>query len=335
MCPSHLKRVRVSPIRARTGHEVVAHPTIEHLRDGKFRIINRTVAGDAPKDFFQIYEHGVAHRAALASWPKYIAKVGHKWYPNESITEHLLTRIGQLLGLTIADSRLMFVRGQLRFLSRYFLKADESLIHGAEIFAGHLADDAFVREVEEQNLSRDFFTFQFVEKAIASRFPDEAVTILDDFVRMLAFDAIVGNNDRHYYNWGVITDLTSRRAPRFAPIYDTARALFWDGPESKLSEVDRNKRRDAFVGKYVAECMPKTGWDGKSGLNHFGLVEVIANERPQLAPALRSLCIADLADRVDGLIGTEFAGLFTEQRREFVLDCLNLRVQRYVQAVGT
>src|SRR5215467_4410528 len=91
MCPHHLRHIRLAPIRARTGHDVVAHPTIKHLRDSKFRIIHRTVAGDAPKDFFQIYEYGTAKRTALSSWPKYIAKVGHKWYPNESITEHLLT----------------------------------------------------------------------------------------------------------------------------------------------------------------------------------------------------------------------------------------------------
>lgn len=335
MCPSHLKRIHLATIRARTGHEVVAHPIIEHLRNGKFRIIQRTVPGDAPKDFLQIYEHGVAHRAAIAAWPKYIAKVGHKWYPNESITEHLLTRIGQLLGLTIADSRLMFVRGQLRFLSCYFLKKDQSLVHGAEIFAGHLADEAFVREVEQQKMSRDVFTFQVVEEAIGSRFPAEAEVILDGFVRMLAFDAIVGNNDRHYFNWGVITDLKGRRSPRFAPIYDTARALFWDGPEAKLAEVDRNKRREAFVQKYVDECMPKTGWDGKTGLNHFALIQTIAKERPRFAPVLSGLCTTNLPERVDQLMGTEFAGLFSHRRHEFVLECLNLRVQRYVQAVHT
>lgn len=334
MCPSHLKRVHRAPIRARTGHEVLAHPTVAHLHDGKFRIINRTVAGDAPKDFFQIYEHGVAHRAAISAWPKYIAKVGHKWYPNESITEHLLTRIGHLLGLGVADSRLMFVRGQLRFLSRYFLREDESLIHGAEIFAGHLADEQFVREVEEKKMARDVFTFQVVEEAITSRFPSEGETILDDFVRMLGFDAIVGNNDRHYFNWGVITDLKGKRRPHFAPVYDTARALFWDGPEWRLEQVDQNRRRALHIEKYVDECMPKTGWDGKSGLNHFALVELIAAERPHVADALRSLCTRELPARVDELIDTEFAGLFSDRRREFILECLNLRVQRYVQAVG-
>jgi len=53
------------------------------------------MAGDAPKDFLSIYEYGDGRRKSVGNWPSYIAKVGKKWYPNESITEHLLTRIGQ------------------------------------------------------------------------------------------------------------------------------------------------------------------------------------------------------------------------------------------------
>jgi hypothetical protein len=262
------------------------------------------------------------------------AKVGHKWYPNESITEHLLTRIGQALGIVIADSRLMFVRGQLRFLSRYFLKTDESLVHGAEVFAGHLEGDlAFVQQVEQEKMSRDLFTFQVVEESLKSRFPKEADEILAGFVRMLGFDAIIGNNDRHYFNWGVITDLKGRRPTRFAPVYDTARALLWDGPESKFAEVERNKRISHFLQKYVDECMPKTGWDGAGSLNHFGLMGRIANDRPALRPVLQALVNKDLVNRVNELMGREFAGLFSDRRRKFVLACLNLRQQQYVQAV--
>jgi hypothetical protein len=86
-----LARIALAPIKERSGHEVVSHPSIAHLRDGQFRIVERTVSGDAPKDFLRIYEHGRGHKARIASWPQYIAKVGHKWYPNESITEQLLT----------------------------------------------------------------------------------------------------------------------------------------------------------------------------------------------------------------------------------------------------
>jgi len=322
----------IAPILNRSGFDVTSHPTITSLRSGFFRRIEAAIVGDAPKDFLRIYEYGKAHKANAADWPAYIAKVGQKWYPNESITEHLLTRIGQRLGVRIANSRLMWVRGQLRFLSRYFLRRDESLVHGAEIFAGHLADRQFVEEVERRDEARDVFTFQVVEESVKSRFPEYADEIMADFARLLAFDALVGNNDRHYFNWGVITHVRGSRAPRFSPIYDTARALFWNTTEEKLAEMEGQKRVAPFLTKYVDQCMPKTGWDGLKGLNHFALVEKIARERPMFRPVLRSIGEVDLVAATVELLGGEFEGLFTVRRKEFVVECLKNRVERFRSA---
>lgn len=155
------------PIIHRSGVDLRPPAGLPSLKAGKFRVIQAAVAGDAPKDFLRIYRHGEGRSGRVRSWPAWIAKVGHKHYPNESITEHLLTRVGQTLGHRMADSKLMWFRGQLRFLSRYFLKTrTESLVHGAEIFAGFLADREFVEAVEKQDEARNLFTFQFVEQAL-------------------------------------------------------------------------------------------------------------------------------------------------------------------------
>lgn len=159
-----------------------------------------TLTGDAPKGFVRIYEyqHGSkVRRNNPATWPLYIAKTGHKWYPIESITEHLLNRLGSVFGVRMADSKIGIINGQLRFLSRYFLNpSKETLVHGAEIFAGYLEDQALVESIEKANLSRDLFTMQFVERAVAKAFPEEKHVIMGDLVKLLLFDAMVGNNDR-------------------------------------------------------------------------------------------------------------------------------------------
>ena len=112
-----------------------------------------TLTGDAPKGFVRLYEFqrdGRTRRRNPSTWPLYIAKTGHKWYPVESITEHLLNRLGTVFG------------------------------------------------IEQANLSRDLFTLQFVERAVTKAFPKERDAILGDLVRLLLFDAMVGNNDRHF-----------------------------------------------------------------------------------------------------------------------------------------
>ncbi len=117
---------------------------IPPLRKGNYYVQKIHIAGDAPKDFIHVYEYGEARKKDRKKWPGYIAKVGHKWYPMESITEHLLNKIGGVLGLKMAQSRLMLAGDQIRFLSKYFLKKDERLVHGAQIYAGFLEDKTFV-----------------------------------------------------------------------------------------------------------------------------------------------------------------------------------------------
>lgn len=143
-----MSKVNYAKIRKQTGHiSPRVHQIIPTLKNSHYEVLNVKISGEAPKDFICVYEHGLCRKAKLSTWIKYIAKVGHKWYPIESIIEHLLNRIGEEIGLNVAQSKLMFVGEQLRFLSKYFLQSDERLIHGAEIFSAYLEDDSFVENI--------------------------------------------------------------------------------------------------------------------------------------------------------------------------------------------
>jgi hypothetical protein len=54
-----------------------------------------SIPGDAPKDFITDTEYRPGHRSHRQRRESYIAKVGSKFYPNESIAEQLNTRIVQ------------------------------------------------------------------------------------------------------------------------------------------------------------------------------------------------------------------------------------------------
>ena len=181
------------------GHSGMGFRT---LKVSQFEFLHgANIGGDAPKDFVRVYEYGKANKNSKANWPHYIAKIGHKHYPNESITEYLITRIGQVWGMSIADARLFICGRYLRYASKYFLKpGKEQLIHGAEIFGGYVNDQAKVEQIELDDLACQEFTFAFAQKALGNRFPDKADDIVKRFVEMLTFDALVGNNDRHFYN---------------------------------------------------------------------------------------------------------------------------------------
>jgi hypothetical protein len=305
---------------------------IPHLRKGRYVIQDIPVGGDAPKDFVSIYEYGNGVRRSPKSWPKYIAKVGHKWYPLESITEYLLNRVGEVVGLNMAKSTLYMVDEQLRFCSQYFLMPNESLIHGAQIYSACLqeSDDSFVEEIEAAGLSKELFTFQLTKEAFDCTFGAEASEIFESFVEMLIFDALVGNNDRHFYNWGVITDVYGSSKPRFSPIYDTARGLFWNFSETNLAKYispDGNVDK-ARLNKYIRNSQPKTGWEDQKNLNHFDLISKIGQEYPQYLVILARVVSSDNLQKIRTLLNSEFKHLLSDTRFTLVQSCLEERFDR-------
>ena len=77
--------------------------------------------------------------------------------------------------------------------------------------------------------SRELFTFEFIKDAIRTVFPNSFEHLMCELVKMLCFDALAGNNDRHFYNWGIVdTKKKTSKLPTFAPIYDSARGLLWN-----------------------------------------------------------------------------------------------------------
>lgn len=234
------------------------------------------VTGDAPKDIVRLYEYGKGLKQRYKEWPVYIAKLGHKYYPMESVTEQLITDIGMSYGFNLASSKICLIGGQIRFLSLYFLNGkSEELYHGANMYAGFLNnDEKFVDEIEESRMTQDFFTVKFTKQVIQHFFPLYWKELYADFMRMLFFDALVGNNDRHMYNWGVVKGIYGRQKPKFSPIYDSARGLLWNRKEQKINDIFLNKQDlNKFICKYCKKSSPKIGVENRNTVNHFELIK--------------------------------------------------------------
>ena len=293
---------------------------------------NLSIQGDAPKCFLHMKEYGdVRKLGERRRWVSYIAKVGSKWYPGESITEHMLTRVGVCFGVNVAHSHLRFVGRQVRFLSRYFLRrGSESLVHGIEIFK-RVLDEEMVNEIAAARAEQDFYTFQTVCSAMKDSFSECWCDLMAGLVEMLAFDALVGHNDRHPANWGIIVPIKAGGRPRFSPIYDTARALFWNDDEKKVA--NRLTNEQAFEG-YINRSRPQIGWDGRSNIGHFELVRLVNEEFPEYGAVFAKFRAREPLDRVRDVLETEFSRMMSKQRIELIGRCLRRRHQLLGEALS-
>ncbi len=329
-----LTRIYHEKIKYHSGCYLNRYGHIQPLRQGFFKEIdlNLSISGEAPKCFISIYEYGKGIRKShVKTWPKYIAKVGIKSYPIESITEHLINRIGQVFGFRMAESQLVMAQNQIRFLSRYFLQNNDQLEHGAQIISGLVNDSDYINEIIEHRLERELFTFQIIEKAINRRYPDESKSILEDFVKMLTFDSLIGSNDRHAYNWGVITNVYNKYSPYFSPIFDSARGLFWNTTENDLNKfiLDGNKLK-----AYLRRSSPQIGWENENNLNHFELLSKIYINYPSYSRLIKECILNSNIENVELLINDEFSKLLTIKRRKLILTCLELRLSKCYELIN-
>lgn len=295
-----------------------------------------SIDGDAPKKFIGIYDYqllGSKHKANHNNWIRYIAKTGHKHYPIESITELLLNRLGAIFGLKMADSKLAMIGGQLRFLSRYFLNASkkEELVHGADILAGYLNDSSqFIEEVDKQKLTREWFTLQIIDSAVSNMFLYQKDEIMHELMKLIIFDTLVGNNDRHFFNWGVIRSVEGSFQPYFSPVYDTARGLFWNYSESKLADiVEVNSNINRHIQKYCKKSRPKIGWEKEKNLDHFELFEKIyKDEYYILKEEVKELLALSVLGAMKQEVRKNFQSLMSMNRTMMICKCLEYRFDK-------
>lgn len=308
---------------------------ISVVKKNNFEYVNLgSIIGDAPKCMIALYDYekgGLIKKSNSRTWKKYIAKSASKYYPVESITEHLLNELGNVFGLKMANSKLCQINNQIWFLSEYFLKEEFSLYHGADLFGDHINDKQFVDAVQNNKKidDQDYFTLQLVKHALEDSFPSESTDIFEDFIKMIIYDGIVGNNDRHSYNWGVVKSIRVNTKTCFSPIYDTARGLFWNRTEKQVEEMLSNKKNggnNEKIEKYVVSSRPKIGWEGKQNLSHIDLLKLIFhNEFGISKENFVNLVKEDNLSKCINVIERDFKDLLSSKRRKLIIDCLLLR----------
>jgi len=308
---------------------------IPKLREDHYYIVqNQSLDGDAPKQFIRAYfyeEGSTVRKRSLDSWIPFIAKTAEKWYPHESVVEYMINRVGQVLGLRMNEVKLVRANEQIRFLSRYFLKDNERLIHGAEICGDHLNDTDLAKEIAiHKDTARELFTFEFIRKAIQSVYPEFCDNIVRDLVKMIGFDALVGNNDRHFYNWGVIDNSKkTQKKPKFAPIFDSARGLLWNTSDKNVINHRENLGKGGKkVVNYVEKAYPRISIEQNKEANHFELIEFIKNDSDEYRQIIDGLASVENEARVQKMIQNEFFPFFIRERCDLLRLILEMRFKK-------
>ncbi len=127
------------------------------------------------------------------------AKDGTLRYPMEFWSEIAASKIGQYFCFDILDYNIAYDENAIQkvgCISKSMIQNGNTLTEGIEYLRGY--DRSYNPEKDE-----DRYTFDFINKSL---FKFNIDLSEKEIIKIMIFDALIGNSDRHQENWGIITD---------------------------------------------------------------------------------------------------------------------------------
>jgi hypothetical protein len=310
------------------------------------RISARSSKWDIPRNFVgyradpTIQTLGYAPKWVLKSedgGPDYIVKLPYKGGLTETLTELLINQLGSAYRFDMAHSGLASMDGNPVFVTRSFLCPTEHLVHGSflieELFQ---AEHGELDTVPKGRKEQEFYSVDFVIKTIEAYCGGDALTVINKFVEMLLFDALVGSTDRHAQNWGVIRASTTQGGYRFSPIFDTSRGLLWNLLDVNLLPFQQDEK---LLLNHIDRACPVMGPERKtlksSKCHHFDFLRNLFTVFPHLKVTAVTKVPYNFEKTTTSIINSfPFRGAFSILRRKMILKLLLLRAEKVSQVLG-
>jgi hypothetical protein len=268
-------------------------------------------------------------RTKNPSDPQFMVKYPQKFGTQETLTEFFINRLGVTLGFDMADSGLVRINGTLVFLTRIFTGSDETLRHGSLVIEDFYKDEKALERVRRKE-EQQFYSIDFVVDLLRMFVGEDFCKVFPKFAEMLVFDALIGSMDRHVQNWGVLETLKKPARYRFAPIFDSARALLWNSSEDQVALLAKDAK--AFRGHLnrAKPCLgPKKHRSGQDSCNHFDFIANLLESYPDQIRGALAKVPNDVAQKSKRLLRRfPFRSGFSNSRKQLIEAILTERFQR-------
>jgi hypothetical protein len=260
--------------------------------------------------------------------PEYLVKYAQKFGEQETHTEFFINRFGRELGFDMADSGLIRLDGELAFLSKIFTSLTENLRHGSLVIEDCFKEEKALERVRRKE-EQAFYSIDFVVGVLKHFVGEDFDAILPKFIEMLVFDALVGSMDRHVQNWGVLESVTKPSRYRFAPIFDSARALLWSMDESALLSLHLHPQSFEAHLLRARPCLgPKRHDLTRASCNHFEFIANLLELYPEPTERAMQKVPGNVSQRCNKLLRSfPFDSAFSNLRKHLIVKVITQRAQ--------
>ncbi|MDO5557915.1 MAG: HipA domain-containing protein, partial [Clostridia bacterium] len=185
-----------------------------------------------------------------------------KYNTSEACSEKLSYEIARVLKYDCAKIELAIDKsGKLGILNYLFVDLDKS---------EHIDADAFIKKGE--NDRKKFYNLENIKMCLDKLNKN----LYFDFLKIMFFDALIGEQDRHEENWGVTVN---KGEYKISPLYDNGCNLLRNFKDEKYAEKYYNN--ECLFEKYINRSKSLIYKKNGQKYGHFELIEDVYEEYPE------------------------------------------------------
>ena len=162
-------------------------------------------------------------------------------------------------------------------MSYSFLSNTTSLVEGVEFILGKYP--YYDKDTLVDRYSGMPYSFQMIVESM------KPILEISTISKILLFDALIGNSDRHHSNWGITEAKASLYVEKglfpvnvmtLSPLYDNGSSLCSYINESDIETILKDKIRYESI--ITTKSKSAIGWNNLRPIRHFELIKNLRNE---------------------------------------------------------
>lgn len=238
------------------------------------------------------------------AWFKY---QGQGYNVSEACSEKMCYEIAKVLGYSCAKIELAKdENNQIGILNYLFIDVNKIT---------HM--DAVSYLNEQENERPYFYTVSNIKRTL----DNIDGKLFNGFIRLMLFDALVGETDRHEENWGV--EIT-KDGYEFSPLYDNGCNLLREfrNEEYAAKYYDDIQRFDAYIYKSKTYIFKE---DNKHRYKHFELIEYLNEKYHDILVKEISNLNKLTDDKIENIVNKIPDELLTDKHKKYIIYYLKKR----------
>ena len=261
--------------------------------------------------------------------PRWVWKTSKPSYPLEFWSEIIAAEIGAIVGIAVPPAWPATYQGTPGALMENFVNRErgEVLDHGGDLLLE-------AKPNYDRKKGKDH-SVQLILQALTKW--DLADGCYPELFRQWLYDAVIGNQDRHQDNWGLIVTLDPdgfHIVERVAPAFDNGSSLGRELTEERIADLLGSAER---LERYIDRGQAHVRWEEDGNLLEVTQEDLIARHLKSYPEALAiandflSLDILAVAEGIRSVChGSRLGGLLpiSVEREEFIVSTVWRRVTR-------